>query len=52
MSYLLFVVIVLASEDRAGVLTWGTALGLVVLLVVILLPDTRRACLGAGAAAR
>jgi uncharacterized membrane protein (DUF2068 family) len=51
-SYLLFVVIVLASEDLAGVLTWATALSLLVLLTVVLLPDTRRACLRSRADAR
>jgi hypothetical protein len=44
-SYLLFLVVVLASEDVTGPLTWATALVLVVTLVVILLPGTRRACL-------
>jgi hypothetical protein len=44
-SYLLFLIVVLASGDETGPLTWTTALVLVVLLVVILLPGTRRACL-------
>ena len=52
MSYLLFLVIVLASEDLAGVLTWGTALSLIVLLVVVLLPATRRGCMRPQAPAR
>jgi uncharacterized membrane protein (DUF2068 family) len=49
-SYLLFLVVVLASGDVTGPLTWATALVLVVLLVVILLPGTRRACLQGPAA--
>jgi hypothetical protein len=45
-SYLLFLMVVLASGDVTGPLTWATAALLVALLVVILLPGTRRACLG------
>ena len=44
-SYALFLVIVLASGDRAGILTWGTGALLLALLVVILLPAVRNACL-------
>ena len=45
-SYVLFLMVVLASGDVTGPLTWATALVLLALLVVILLPGTRRACLG------
>ena len=44
-SYVLFLMVVLASEDFTGPLTWGTAAVLSAALVVILLPGTRRACL-------
>jgi hypothetical protein len=44
-SYFLFLVVVLASGDTTGPLTWATALIIVALLVVILLPATRRACM-------
>ena len=44
-SYVLFLMVVLASEDFTGPLTWGTAAVLAAALVVILLPGTRRACL-------
>ena len=44
-SYLLFLIVVLASGDETGPLTWATGLVLVAALVVILLPGTRRACL-------
>jgi hypothetical protein len=46
-SYLLFLIVVLASGDETGPLTWATGLVLVAALVVILLPGTRRACLQA-----
>ena len=46
-SYLLFLIVVLASGDETGPLTWATGLVLVAALVVILLPSTRRACLQA-----
>jgi hypothetical protein len=45
-SYFLFLVVVLASGDATGPLTWATALVIVALLAVILLPATRRACMG------
>lgn len=44
-SYALFLVIVLASGDRTGILTWTTGLLLLVLLIVVLLPAVRDACL-------
>lgn len=43
-SYLLFLTVVLASGDATGLLTWLTGLWLVALLVMLLLPGTRRAC--------
>jgi len=43
-SYMLFVTVVLASGDATGLLTWLTGLLLLALLVVLLLPGTRRAC--------
>jgi ABC-type uncharacterized transport system permease subunit len=46
LSYSLFLTVVLASGDATGPLTWATAVILVAMLVVILLPDTRRACIG------
>jgi len=48
-SYLLFLMVVLASGDATGLLTWLTALLLVALLVVLLLPGTRRACISPSA---
>ncbi|HZR02253.1 MAG TPA: hypothetical protein VFA81_03660 [Burkholderiales bacterium] len=44
-SYLLFLIIVLASGDRTGILTWLTGALLLGLLIVILLPGVRNACL-------
>jgi hypothetical protein len=44
-SYILFLMVVLASGDATGVLTWLTGLQLLALLVVLLLPGTRRACI-------
>jgi hypothetical protein len=44
-SYLLFLIVVLASGDETGPLTWATGLVLGAALVAILLPGTRRACL-------
>ena len=44
-SYLLFLMVVLASGDATGLLTWLTGLLLLALLVVLLLPGTRRACI-------
>ena len=44
-SYILFLIVVLASGDATGILTWLTGLLLVALLVVLLLPATRRACI-------
>jgi hypothetical protein len=49
-SYLLFLVIVLASGDRTGILTWTTGAVLLALLVVILLPAVRNNCLNRQAA--
>jgi len=43
-SYALFLVVVLASGDATGALTWLTGLLLLALLSVLLLPGTRRAC--------
>jgi uncharacterized membrane protein (DUF2068 family) len=43
-SYVLFLMVVLASGDATGPLTWATGLALSALLVVMLLPGTRRAC--------
>lgn len=45
-SYVLFLMVVIASGDVTGILTWLTGLLLLILLVVLLLPATRRACLG------
>jgi hypothetical protein len=36
---------VLASGDATGILTWLTGLLLLALLVLLLLPGTRRACI-------
>jgi hypothetical protein len=44
-SYILFLIVVLASGDATGILTWLTGLLLLALLVVLLLPGTRRACI-------
>lgn len=49
MSYILFLMVVIASQDRTGWLTWVTALALLAFLAVLLLPATRAAC-SAGAA--
>ena len=43
-SYVLFLVVVLASGDATGALTWLTGLWLLAILSVLLLPGTRRAC--------
>jgi hypothetical protein len=43
-SYLLFLMVVIASGDRTGVLTWGSGSVLVAFLTVLLLPGTRVAC--------
>lgn len=43
-SYILFVMVVLASGEAAGILTWLTGLPLLALPIVLLLPGTRRAC--------
>jgi hypothetical protein len=43
-SYILFLMVVLASGDATGFLTWLTGALLLALLVVLLLPGTRRAC--------
>lgn len=43
-SYILFLVVVLASGDATGIATWVTGLLLLALLIVLLLPGTRRAC--------
>lgn len=45
-SYVLFLMVVIASGDVTGILTWLTGSLLLILLVVLLLPATRRACLG------
>ena len=37
-------IVVLASGDATGPLTWATALALLLVLLAILLPGTRRAC--------
>lgn len=44
-AYTLFLVVTLATEDRTGLLTWSTAAVLLVLLVTLLLPAVRNACL-------
>ncbi|MCC7547442.1 MAG: hypothetical protein IT532_06735 [Burkholderiales bacterium] len=44
-SYALFLMVVLASGDVTGILTWLTGAILVVLVVLLLLPPTRNACL-------
>jgi hypothetical protein len=44
MSYVLFLMVVIASGDRTGLLTWGSALVLAAFLAVLLLPGTRAAC--------
>jgi hypothetical protein len=36
--------VVLASGDATGILTWLTGAWLLAVLVVILFPETRRAC--------
>ena len=43
-SYVLFLIVVLASGDATGPLTWATALALLLVLMALLLPGTRRAC--------
>jgi hypothetical protein len=43
-SYALFLIVVLASGDATGALTWLTGLWLLAMLIVLLLPGTRRAC--------
>ena len=43
-SYALFLIVVLASGDATGALTWLTGLWLLAMLIVLLLPRTRRAC--------
>lgn len=43
-SYALFMIVVLASGDATGALTWLTGLWLLAILIVLLLPGTRRAC--------
>ena len=48
MSYLLFLMVVIASGDRTGLLTWGSALVLLAFLAVLLLPGTRAACTARG----
>ncbi len=45
MSFVLFLMVTLATGDLTGVLTWTTALVQLALLVVLLLPGTRDACL-------
>lgn len=47
-SYLLFLMVVAASGDVTGPLTWLTGGVLVAVLVLILLPGTRGPCLHAG----
>ena len=49
-SYVLFLMVVIASGDATGPLTWITALVLLLALVAILLPGTRHACQRARAA--
>jgi hypothetical protein len=44
-SYLLTLMVVIASGDKAGLLTWSIGLLLVALVVAVLLPATRNACL-------
>jgi len=44
-SYLLTLMVVIASGDRAGLLTWSIGLLLIALVVGVLLPATRNACL-------
>jgi hypothetical protein len=46
-SYLLFLMVVVASGDITGPLTWLTGLWLLATLIAIVLPRTRRACLRA-----
>jgi len=43
-SYALFLIVVLASGDATGALTWLTGMWLLAMLIVLLLPGTRRAC--------
>ena len=43
-SYVLFLIVVLASGDATGPLTWATAFALLLVLIALLLPGTRRAC--------
>jgi hypothetical protein len=43
-SYILFLMVVLASGGATGMLTWLTGLLLLALLLALLLPGTRRAC--------
>jgi len=47
LSHLLYIVVATASGDTVGAVGWLIALLLVVFLVVLLLPATRRVCLGA-----
>jgi len=44
-SYLLTLMVVIASGDRAGLLTWSIGFLLVALVVLVLLPATRNACM-------
>lgn len=44
-SYLLTLMVVIASGDRTGILTWSIGVLLVTLVVLVLLPPTRDACL-------
>lgn len=44
-AYMLFLVVTLATGDRTGLLTWSTAVVLLGLLVTLLLPAVRNACL-------
>ncbi len=44
-SYLLTLMVVVASGDRTGVLTWIIGALLIGVLVLLLLPSTRHACL-------
>lgn len=44
-SYVLFLMVVVASGDVTGILTWLTGVLLAGVLVLVLLPATRHACL-------
>jgi len=44
-SYMLTLMVVIASGDRTGILTWTIGALLLALVVVVLLPPTRDACL-------